>query len=47
VEVVAATIGRLGEAAKRAMPRIRFTPGTVDGQPVRSLIRFAVEYRTD
>jgi TonB family protein len=45
VKVVAATINRLGEAAKAVIHNVRFTPGTLDGTPVRTEIQFPVEYR--
>ena len=46
IMVVAATIRRLGEAAKAAVERVKFTPGEVDGRPVRTQIEFPVVYRT-
>lgn len=45
VKVVAATINGLGDAAKAVAHRIEFNPGEVDGRPVRTLIRFPIEYR--
>lgn len=44
--IVAATIRRLGEAAKEAVLRVKFTPGMVDGRPVRTEILFPITYRT-
>ena len=46
IEVVAATIRRLGEAAKDAIRRVKFTPAQVDGRAVRTLIEFPVVYRS-
>ncbi len=45
VKVVAATINGLGDAAKAVAHRIRFNPAEVDGRPVRTQIRFPIEYR--
>jgi protein TonB len=47
VQVVAATIRRLGEAAVDAIRQIEFVPGTVDGKPVRTQIEFPVTYRAN
>ncbi len=47
IEVVAATIRRLGEAAKEAIRRVKFKPAEVDGRAVRTLIEFPVVYRTN
>ena len=46
IVIVAATIRRLGEAAKEAILRVKFTPGMVDGRAVRTAILFPVTYRT-
>ena len=47
VEVVTASIGALGDAAKSIIHRIRFTPGEVNGQPVKTRIQFPIEYRVE
>ena len=47
IEVVAATIRRLGEAAKEAIRRVKFKPAEVDGRAVGTLIEFPVVYRTN
>jgi TonB family protein len=44
IEIVAASANALGDAAKRAVERIEFTPGMVDGRPVSSLVMFPVVY---
>lgn len=47
VEVVSASISGLGDAAKSVINRIRFTPGKVNGQPVRTQIQFPIQYRAE
>lgn len=44
VEVIVSSASALGEAAKKAVQRIAFTPGMVDGQPVRSRVKFPIVY---
>jgi protein TonB len=47
VEVVSASISGLADAAKSVIGRVRFTPGKVNGQPVRTQIQFPIEYRAE
>mgnify|MGYP003581077508 CR=1 FL=1 len=44
IQVVVSSASALGEAAKRAVQRISFTPGRVDGQPVRARVKFPIVY---
>jgi TonB family protein len=44
IQVVVSSASALGDAAKRAVQRISFTPGTVDGQPVRARVQFPIVY---
>ncbi|HEX7242963.1 MAG TPA: TonB family protein [Longimicrobiaceae bacterium] len=45
VEVVVASATALGEAAKKAVQRIAFTPGMVDGRAVPARVRFPIVYQ--
>lgn len=44
IEVVAASDPDLVTAATQAVRQLRFEPGKVDGQPVRSVVLFPVRY---
>ena len=44
VEVIAASAAALGEAAKKAVSQIEFTPGKVDGNAVATRVVFPVVY---
>ncbi len=45
IQVVAATVRQLGEAASGAIQKIKFKPGKVDGKAVRTRVRFPLRYR--
>ena len=44
VEVVAASVEELGEAAKTAAINIRFVPGKIDGSPVKTMVLFPISF---
>jgi TonB family protein len=44
VKVVAASDPRLGDAASRAVKRIRFEPGMVNGKKVRTVVLFPLSF---
>jgi TonB family protein len=45
IEVVVSSAGALADAARKAVQKIAFTPGTVDGKPVRSRVSFPIVYQ--
>lgn len=45
VNVLAATVSALGDAATQAVRSIRFTPAEVDGRPVAAEVVFPVTYQ--
>jgi periplasmic protein TonB len=45
VEVVAATLPALGEAAKQVAEKIEFKPGLASGKPVRSRVMLPIVYK--
>lgn len=44
VKVVVATAAALGDAASKAVKKMEFVPGKVDGKPVRAIVMFPVVY---
>jgi periplasmic protein TonB len=44
VKIVATTNPKLGDAAARAVKRIRFEPGKVNGKPVRTVVLFPLTF---
>jgi periplasmic protein TonB len=44
VEIVAASVNALGEAATKALEDIQFTPGKKDGASVRSMVVMPIVY---
>jgi TonB family protein len=44
VEVMAASVKALGEAASKAVQRIKFVPGKKDGSSVRSMVVMPIVY---
>jgi TonB family protein len=44
IEVIAASVAALGDAAKKAVTQIEFTPGKVDGNAVPTRVIFPVVY---
>lgn len=47
VQVVAASIPALGEAAKSIADKIEFTPGTIKGEPVRARVLLPLVYKAN
>jgi TonB family protein len=45
VQIVAATVPALGEAAKAIAEKIEFTPGTIKGEPVRTKVVLPLSYK--
>lgn len=46
VEVVAASVGALGDAAAKAVAKIRFNPGQKDGSPVAAIVVMPITFGT-
>jgi protein TonB len=44
IEVMVASVAQLGEAAKKAVQKIQFNPGKVDGTPVSTVVKFPIVY---
>ena len=44
VEVVAASVEELGEAAKAAAINLRFVTGKIDGSPVKTMVLFPISF---
>lgn len=44
IEIIAASVSALGDAAKKAVTQIEFTPGKVDGNAVATRVVFPVVY---
>lgn len=44
VEVVAASVEELGEAAKMAAVELLFVPGKIDGSPVKTMVLFPITF---
>ena len=44
IEVMVASVAQLGDAAKKAVQKIQFNPGKVDGTPVPTMVKFPIVY---
>ena len=44
VEIVAASVEELGEAAKMAAVELLFVPGKIDGSPVKTMVLFPITF---
>jgi protein TonB len=47
VEIVAASVAGLGDAAKGVVPKLEFTPGKVNDKPVRSRVVLPLTYKAE
>lgn len=45
IQVLSSTVPALAEAAKGVVPEIRFKPGQLNGQPVKSVVLLPIVYR--
>lgn len=45
VQVVSSTVPALADAAKGVVPEIKFRPGQLNGQPVKSVVMLPIVYR--
>ena len=44
VEIVAASVVELGDAAMSAASKLRFVPGKIDGSPVKTMVMFPIRF---
>lgn len=44
IEVLLASASALGEAASKAIQKVDFIPGMLDGKPVRAVVQFPIIY---